>query len=836
MEPWEILDKFTGHLRNALARSIAIATEVGSPDVKPVHILYSLSMQKGSVAHDILQKMNLTTDALQAYLIGTSKLPTIDSSPSPTATIPELSSNTKQALEKAMIVAHDYEHCHVGTEHLLAGLIKIQDKTLELLLDDSKITTKKIQSHIDAILQSISRFPDLEEVNEAVSDIANEDTPERSIVPTKRQKITTSKKQKRLLDSFAVELTNPEIQKNIDPVIGRDKEIERVVHILSRRTKNNPILLGDPGVGKTAIAEGLAKKITAQEVPDMLLGRHLYQLDIGLLVAGTIYRGEFEARMKQIIDEVIRDPGIILFIDEIHTIVGAGSSQGSMDAANILKPALARGQIRCIGATTSEEYKKHIESDPALERRFQSVYVEEPSKEKTYAILQGIKPYYEKFHNVRITNSAIRESVELSSRFIQNAKLPDKAIDLIDEASAAVRVRNAKDTTIRQLHSLHSQIQNIKQQKEDAVYEEQFDRALKLKNQEKKLIDLFNKLDQEKTTKIQKSSRVIAVDVAQIVSNIVNLPISHVLQRGQELYSDLTKKLEQQIIGQDAALLKIADRLCVAAAGLHGSQRPFASFLFVGPPGVGKTETAKQLARALYPTRSGMIRLDMSEFSEGYGVSKLLGAPAGYVGYRESTPLLDKLKHQPHSIVLFDNIDKAHVDVKRLLLQILEEGELTGATGKTISFKQAIVILTATAERRLFDTEGMGFTAKKIKHNKQNIPDSIHGWLQEILGNELIGRIDATIPFNPLSKNNLYKITELHVNALNKHLKKRQRKLLLTKDVLEYFINSLDKEHGARMIRSIISHKLISLVTEKLIKDPSKIITAKIKNGKIVVK
>ncbi|MEK7532515.1 MAG: ATP-dependent Clp protease ATP-binding subunit, partial [Patescibacteria group bacterium] len=453
MQPWEILDKFTGHLRDVLARAIALATEVGSHNVAPMHLLYSLSMQKGSVAFEILQKSNITPETVQSFILALPRepRPASDITRTPTATIPELDPEAKRVLERAMLTAHDYEHTHVGTEHLLSAILLAKDDTIKSLFDELRVTSKRMKSQLDHVLQSISQFPDLPEVSEEHAEHHHD----AAFLPAKEKTQTkTQKKERKLLEYFARELTNPEVQKTIDTVVGREAEIDRLMHVLARRTKNNPVLIGEPGVGKTAIAEGLAKKIAAREVPDILLGKHVWALDMGLVIAGTIYRGEFEARLKQIVDEVKDDPESILFIDEIHTIVGTGSAQGSLDAANILKPALARGELRCIGATTMEEYKKYIESDPALERRFQPIVVDEPTAEKTYAILRGVRAHYEKFHGVQITDGALHAAAELSDQFIHNSHLPDKAIDLVDEAAAATRVRAEHDRITREIHGL----------------------------------------------------------------------------------------------------------------------------------------------------------------------------------------------------------------------------------------------------------------------------------------------------------------------------------------------------------------------------------------------
>ena len=572
-----------------------------------------------------------------------------------------------------------------------------------------------------------------------------------------------------------------------------------------------------------------------QDVPDVLLGKRVFALDMSLVIAGTIYRGEFEARLKQIVDEVTDDQNIILFIDELHTIVGTGSSQGSMDAANMLKPALARGYIHCIGATTVDEYKKYIEADPALERRFQPVYVEEPTLAKTYDILRGTRPHYEAFHRVTITDRALREAVHLSDRFIQTSHLPDKALDLIDEASAAVRIRTAHDRVLRKRFLLQQKIDTVRREKDDAVHQEKLETALALKEKEKQLVRELSALQKTPPAPGRRPSKVTAIDIARVVARITNLPLAHILHRGQELYERLDTLLNERVRGQKKAAGIVAHHLRVAAAGLSKTGRPLSSFLFVGPSGVGKTEMAKQLAHLLYPDRNGLLRLDMSEFGESYSVSKLLGAPAGYVGYRESTPLFDKLKHQPHIVVLFDNIDKAHQDVTRLLLQILEEGQITTSTGKTISFKQAIVVLTMAAEKRFFDGKSLGFATGPTQ--EEGAHPAMQEWLREALGDELLGRLDAIVPFYSLSNETLRAIVASHIDELEKELLKRQRILRVTEPVIDALVSMLGIDRGARMVRNIITERLTHPITNSLLDDTKKekLLTATLKDGQVVI-
>lgn len=834
MQPWEILDKFTGHLRDVLARSIALATEVGSETVAPLHLLYSLSMQKGSVAYEILTNAHLTPDTIQSYILALPReaRPAGENGSAITAVMPELDPEAKHILERAMLTAHDYEHAHVGTEHLLAAIIQLKDDRIKTLFDELRVSSKRMKTQLEHVLESISHFPDLPDTD----DHNHHDHEHETILPIKEKptETKTRKKESKLLDYFARELTSPEVQKTIDTVVGRTDEIDRVIHVLARRTKNNPVLIGEPGVGKTAIVEGLAKKVVAGEVPDVLLGKRIFALDMGLVIAGTMYRGEFEARLKQIVDDIKSDPESILFIDEIHTIVGTGSSQGSLDAANILKPALARGELRCIGATTMEEYKKYIESDPALERRFQPVIVDEPTVEKTYAILRGIRTHYEQFHGVQITDAALHAAAELGDQYIHTSHLPDKAIDLVDEAAAAARVSVHHSQLTRAIHAIREKIRTARHEKETAIYNEQFDRALACKQEEQSLTHKLQALTRRASRATTRRPRITGDDVARVVAQITAMPLEHLLQRGQTQYQNIETELAKRLIGQDAAVQTVANRLRTASAGLQDPRRPLASFLFVGPSGVGKTELARQLAYLLYPGRKALIRLDMSEFAEGYSVSKLLGAPAGYVGYRETTPLLDRLKHHPNSIILFDNIDKAHRDVLNLLLQILEEGEITNATGKTISFKHAIIMLTLAAEKRLFVTDSLGFS----DHTSEPaaLPTNLETWLKEMLGDELLGRLDAVVPFRPLSRDDVTKIARIHIEALNARLAHHARTLTVTDAAITHLLRAVREEHGARMVKQIIARELETALTQKLLEtDTEGPLTADVVGGAIMV-
>jgi ATP-dependent Clp protease ATP-binding subunit ClpC len=637
---------------------------------------------------------------------------------------------------------------------------------------------------------------------------------------TDQQPTAKDKRKQNALDFFATNLTNENAQKTIDPVIGRDTEIERLIHILCRRTKNNPILLGDPGVGKTAIVEGLAKKILSGDVPDLLLNKKIYALDLGMLIAGTIYRGEFEARLRQVIEEVLNNPDIILFIDELHNIVGTGSNQGTMDAANILKPALARGHIRCIGATTPGEFKKYIESDPALERRFQPIFVKEPSLTDTVKIIQGIKINYEAYHNVHITDEAIVAAVELSDRYISNKFLPDKAIDVIDETAAAKRLTVKMQPWQNKLVRTKQKLEKIILAKEQAAAQDKFSEAVKLKDEEEKLRSEIKKIEKMSTTKkIKAAAHVDVQDIYQQIAKITGVSPTELLLDKPEQFDVLTQKLKEYIVGQDTVIETVARLIRQAQLGLSHPERPLASFLFVGESGVGKTELAKTLAKLLYPGSDALIKLDMSEFNESFGVSKLLGSPAGYIGYKESNQFTDRIKMNPHCIILFDEIDKAHRDVIKLLLQILENGEITDSTGRKISLKHAIIIMTTSLGAEDVKRGIIGFSERDTHALTPELVSQLTEKLKDHFSPEVINRIDRICIFNPLSHDQLIKLAELELVKFNERLKNHHTSLEAQPDIFEWFIKQLpEKQRGARDIRRLVREKSENLIADLILK------------------
>lgn len=758
MNAEKILDNFSSHLKNVIARAIAVAAGLEHYEVAPLHLLFAVSQEEGSTGADLLFHFNFAAEPMLEWLEAMPKTgagrrrlrgPI-------TKTLPALSASSKKVLERAMLLAFQHGHRHVGTEHLLHGLAQPDDPEIMAVGAELDVDLPALSKELENILQNAGRLPDLEEeVKKTLKHLHRPAKP-----PT-------------ALSVFTINLTDQERARQADPVIGRGKEIDRLIQILARRTKNNPILVGEAGVGKTAIVEGLAKLIATGAVPEILRRKQILALDLPLLISGAIYRGEFEARLKQIIDEVAANGDLILFIDELHNIIGAGTNGGTMDAANILKPALARGQLRCIGATTADEYAKYITNDSALERRFQTITVNEPSGDQARAILHGLKPRYEQFHRVTITDEAIAAAVEFSTRYLRDNFLPDKAIDLMDEAAAAIRSARA---------------------------------------------------GQPKTN--QPLERVERRHVAAIVGQRLDMPVEYLLQDEWERLKYLHAQLAEQIIGQAPVIARVTQALRQAHLRLGAARRPFASFLFVGPSGVGKTELATVLARALYRDEESLIRLDMSEFSEAHGVSKLLGSPAGYIGYKERNRFTDTLRRRPYSVVLFDEFDKAHADVQKLLLQILDTGELTDSHGKKIHFNQAIVILTASIGAELYRSAGIGFgsAAALGRGVEPKTERLIRERVKELLGADLLSRIQDTCIFAPLTSAHVQAIVRRRIEALSQQLQTAKQFQIVpdAKAVKSLAGRAYTNDTGVRQIDHVIQQVIHELLTDILQKERRK--------------
>ncbi|MFA6427092.1 MAG: ATP-dependent Clp protease ATP-binding subunit [Candidatus Magasanikbacteria bacterium] len=827
--PQKLIDNFSSHLKNAIARAIALANKYHEKQVEPVHLLYALAEEEGSISAEILKKCNLDAHTIRQASERLRRAPYTEGSGSLDQTLPELSPSSRHAMEKALVLAHNEAHTYIGTEHLLHGLLEINHKELTHIFVSKSIARETIEQHLETALNNATRLAHMGEVTDMIEEASEQGMP--GMMPPMSgmpMPMRQNKKGASATALFTTDLTAKQEQTRIDPVIGREPEVERIIHILARRTKNNPILVGEPGVGKTAIVEGLAKKIAEGDVPDILKRKKILSLDLTLLIAGTIYRGEFEARLKQIVDECSSNPNCILFIDELHNIIGAGSNQGTMDAANILKPALARGQLRCIGATTYDEYKKYISSDPALERRFQMIDVEEPSIEDTRQILKGIKKYYEQFHKVTIIDSAIDEALRLSERYIHDNFQPDKSIDLLDEACGLVKVKKVASPLEKEKLQLEQRLQEHIEQKEQAIAEERLDVALKIKH----TIETLNKKLQKLLAKIKKQKAepmppVTKKEIQHVLSAKMHIPLDMLSKNEWDIIGSIGKNLKQHIIGQEHAIDTIVQTLHRSQLSQQTQKKPLASMLFVGPSGVGKTELAKQIAYELYHDDKALIRLDMTEFSESHSVSKILGSPAGYVGYKDRNPFIEKIKRRPYSVVLFDEIDKAHGDVTKLLLQMLDEGHLTDSNGRKVGLKHTIIILTTNLGSEFFKSSGIGFggTTKKDGRIDERTLSSITSTIKERLGAALVSRIGTVCMFNPLSDKNLEDIVRIHVQHVNKHLAQTQHIDIdvdtnalqtLTKEIIK------EKDLGARNIDTRVEETIHELVIEMLNKKTKK--------------
>jgi len=842
-----MFNKFTNRLQKVLQRAQELADFSFRKKVEIEDVFLSLAYEKGCIAYEILSHSGLQSEALN--LVSKSKK-AIKQNIQDTFFAPQVN----QLLEKSVALAADMEHTYVGTEHLLYILVNAQDKKVQEVLEKNKINTKRVKENLEIVFITQNSFPLFEqdaeklfnEIANGVEQFDNTELEHSSNFLTKIKDIKKSKDKRvknGLLQFFARNLTDKNLQLSIDSVIGREKEIERIIQIISRRTKNNPILLGDPGVGKTAIVEGLGKRILQGNVPDILLDKKIYALDINMLVAGTVMRGEFELRLKKVIDEIKADNNAILFIDEIHTIVGAGSAgSGAIDAANILKPALARGEIRCIGATTFEDYKKYIEDDPALERRFQPVIVSEPNISEAVAMLKGIKQNYEEHHQVEITQSAVEAAVELSSRYVPERFLPDKAIDLIDEAAARFKVGAGISEKQKQIKFLENKLEDLIEQKIKFVQLEKYHEAIKFKQEEIKLMQEIIILKKQQDNKQELLGKITNKEIAHVVAEMKNIPIEELSSSQGKKLANLEKDFKKYIIGQDQAIRDLAFFIKRGRAGLSSYNRPWGSFILLGPSGVGKTETAKVLAREVFGSEDKLIRIDMSEFSESFNISRLIGSPPGYVGFKEGGKLTEKVKHKPYSVVLFDEIEKAHPQVLNLLLQILEDGHLTDAMGKKVNFKNTIIVMTSNLGISDIGKLGIGFgfAKNKIADEYEKFKENVLSALKDKLNPEFINRVDKILVYAALNLKSIEKIVLLELARIQNNLKAKKIKLELDKKLIHWLAKkSFSLEFGARQVRRVIQEQVENLLVDKIltgeIKNGSEIKLSELK-GKVVIK
>ncbi len=783
---------FTQKANEAMNLAIECASRMGHTYIGTEHVLMGLIEEQTGVAAATLSECGVTAEELQ------SKIESTIGRGSPTTLTPEdFTPRTKRVMQTAVMTSVQVGHNFVGTEHLLVALLSERDSYAVKFIEEIGVS---VNSVITALKSSLNDDKDKEFSSEA------------------HNKHNEPKGKNKNLEKFGRDLTEAAKAGEIDPVIGREQEIRRVIEILSRRTKNNPVLIGEPGVGKTAVAEGLALKIAKGEVPELLKEKRVFSLNLTGMIAGTKYRGDFEERIKGVIDELKKDGNTILFIDELHTIVRAGSAEGSADAANILKPTLAKGDFQVIGATTLNEYRKYIEKDAALERRFQPVKVGEPTKAEAVEILKGLKDRYEAHHKVKISDEAIEAAVELSVRYIADRYLPDKAIDLIDESASRLRLR--EQTAPPELKDIEKEIENLEIEKSEAVTNQEFERAAKVRDKQKELTKaLEEKKEQWKTKREANIAVVSKEDIAKTVSDWSGVPAEELTREESDRLLNLEKELHNRVIGQDKAVTAVAKAIRRGRAGLKEENRPVGSFIFSGPTGVGKTELTKALAAAMFGDENAMLRLDMSEFMEKHTVSKLIGSPPGYVGFEEGGQLTEKVRRKPYSVILFDEIEKAHPDVFNMLLQILEDGRLTDSHGRTVSFKNTIIIMTSNVGARLItDTrKSLGFDTQSDSTN-DNIRETVFNELKKVFRPEFLNRVDDVIVFSKLTKDEVKEIAALMLKGLSERVEALGYTLEFTDKVLERIADEgFDEAYGARPIRRAVRSLVEDELSEKLL-------------------
>ena len=807
--------KFTNSANKAIEIANDIALELGHNYIGTEHILYGLAKEGAGIASKVLENQEVMADDIL------NKIEELIGSDEPIENIIDFTPRTKRVVESAFIEARKFGYNYIGTEHLLIGILREGDCIATKILLDLNVNIPKLYNEIVKVINEGENY--------------NSDDEEASSSNVRKGKRGKgSYNQTPTLNQFGEDLTKKAEEGKLDPIIGRKEEIERVIQILSRRTKNNPCLIGEPGVGKTAAVEGLAQKIVSGDVPEILKDKRVVTLDISGMVAGAKYRGDFEERIKKALNEVKKVGDIILFIDEIHTIVGAGAAEGAIDAANILKPLLARGEIQLVGATTLNEYRKFIEKDAALERRFSPVTVNEPSEKDTILILKGIRDKYEAHHNVKITDEAIESAVQLSVRYVNDRFLPDKAIDLIDEAASRARLRTFTEPD--NLKKLQEDIEKVKNEKEEAVINQKFEKAAGLRDKEKSLKEKFEKEQNKWKNKNTKSIvNITEENIAEVIANWTGIPAKKITEDENEKLKNLEKELHKRVIGQNEAVEAVSKAIRRGRVGLKDPKRPIGSFLFLGPTGVGKTELSKALAEVLFGDENAMVRIDMSEFMEPHSVSKLIGSPPGYVGFDEGGQLTEKIRRKPYSVILFDEIEKAHPDVMNMLLQILEDGRLTDSQGRTVNFKNTVIIMTSNLGARVItDKKFLGFTNNTSSDKNENDQKEYENTKKEVmdilkkeLRPEFINRIDEIIVFHKLNDSEISQIIDIMLKEVVNRLKDQKYDIELEPEVKDLIAKEgIDKNFGARPLRRTIQN----LVEDKLAEE---ILDGKLNKGKI---
>lgn len=795
-------DRYTDGVKKAWKFAGEEASKLGCDYLGTEHLLLGIAHEKDSAGGKILNSLGVTVEAMEPLLVGEGK--------SGYFSRRELyvAPRTKRVLEMAVEEANDLGNSFVGTEHLLLAILREGSGVAIQILEHFGVTQEKLQKAFDTYISEDGKGEGSAELGE--------------------------------MSDFAIDLNEKAKQGKIDPVIGRQTEINRVIQILSRRNKNNPVLIGEPGVGKTAIAEGLAQRIVSHDVPEILKDCHVISLNMSSVVAGTKYRGEFEERLKKVIDEVKKHKDWILFVDELHTLVGAGSTEGSMDAANIMKPALARGELRCIGATTLKEYKKYIEKDAALERRFQPVKVGEPTPEDTLKILEGLRDRYEAFHKAKITDEAMKAAVELSGRYITDRFQPDKAIDVIDEAAAKVRMEAS--STPDALKVKEEKLASLLKEKEAAVASQDFEKAAQYRDDAKKLQSEIALMKKDWKGADHDDLKVTEEDVAEVVAKWTGVPLQNLKKSDSERLLHLEEELHKRVIGQDEAVHAVATAIRRARAGMKDPKRPIGSFLFLGSTGVGKTELARALAACMFGSEKNMIRFDMSEYMEKHEVSRLVGAPPGYVGYEEGGQLTDAVRKTPYSVILFDEVEKAHPDFFNILLQVLDDGRLTDGQGRTVDFTNAVIIMTSNLGSTLLKNQmkKLGFKAEDKGEKEETFEDVKKLMMDEVkhtLRPEFINRIDEIIVFHPLSASDLSSIVNLMLAKVGEKLARFEVKLDASEEAKKLLIaHGTDVEYGARPLRRTIQKEVEDPISELILQDgleKKKVLHMDAKDGKL---
>ncbi len=790
-----VFEGFTEKANRALNLAIAVASQLGHTYIGSEHLLFGLVAEGSGVAATLLEKKNITKEMI------TEKLEKTVGKGVPSHVTPaDFTPRTKRILELSIAESRRLGHSYVGTEHILMAMVNEQDSYAVLFLQEFGQSPKQLYS-------------------ECMTQMGGEIGSHADYSAAGGNGKATPSAEHAALSKYGRDLTDYARQGKIDPVIGRQSEIERVIQILSRRTKNNPCLIGEPGVGKTAIAEGLAQKIVSGEVPETLKDKTIFSLDLTAMLAGAKYRGDFEERIKAALDEVAKDANVILFIDELHTIIGAGAAEGAVDAANILKPQLARGEIQIIGATTVEEYRKHIEKDAALERRFQPVTVAEPNEEDALQILFGLRDKYEAHHKIKIGDSALQAAVTLSARYISDRYLPDKAIDLVDEAASRVRLKTF--TTPPDLKELEDRIKKTGEEKAAAVNTQDFEAAAKFRDEEKRLQAEYEKTKQQWQEDHQHhNDEVTAEDIAEIVSNWTGVPVRQLTEQESDRLLRMEEILHRRVIGQQEAVEAVSKAVRRGRVGLKDPNRPIGSFLFLGPTGVGKTELCKALAEALFGNENNMIRLDMSEYMEKHTVSRMVGSPPGYVGFDEGGQLTEKIRRNPYSVVLFDEIEKAHPDVFNILLQILEDGILTDAQGRRVNFKNAVIIMTSNiGAGKIIETKSLGFgdSTAQMK-NDQEIKSDVMGELKKHFRPEFLNRIDDMIVFHKLVDADIQQIAAKMLDQLSERVKQLEIELMIDDAVVQEIAKQgYEPVYGARPLRRAITSQIEHKLSEYLL-------------------